>query len=72
MGITELFEKLGAPLKNQIWSWGAVSEEGDVYLRVWQDRFRIIDGKQTVQVLHHRAFEKGRGKSVHGLGMVRQ
>ncbi len=63
MGITDLFKKLGAPLKNQIWSWGAVSEGGDVYLRVWQDEFRTIDGKQTVRVTHHRTFENDRENS---------
>lgn len=57
MSITALFKKLGAPLKNQVWSWGAVSEGGDLYLRIWQDEFRKFDGKQTVRVTHHRAFE---------------
>lgn len=57
MSMAALFEKLGAPLYNIRWSWGAVSEEGNVYLRVWADEFRKINGKQTVRVTHHRAFE---------------
>ena len=57
MDITDLFKKVGAPLKNDRWSWGAVSEGGDVYLRVWQDEFRTIDGKQTVRVTAHKEFE---------------
>lgn len=33
-----LFERLGAPLKNVRWSWGAVrAKDGAVFLRVWQD-----------------------------------
>ena len=54
MSMADLFQKLGAPLKNTRWSWGAVSEEGDVYLRVWVDEFRKIDDKQTVRVTRHR------------------
>ena len=50
MSMADLFEKLDAPLNNIIWSWGAVSEGGNVYLRVWADEFRKIDGKLTVRV----------------------
>ena len=57
MSISALFEKLGAPLKSIFWSWGAVSKGGDVYLRVWQDESRMIDGKRTIRVTHHGAFE---------------
>jgi hypothetical protein len=32
------FEELGAPLTNNMWSWGAVREsDKTVFLRVWQD-----------------------------------
>ncbi len=57
MSMADLFQKLGAPLTSTRWSWGAVSEEKDVYLRVWQDEFRTIDGKLTVRVIRHRAPE---------------
>ena len=37
MTITEFFVSLGAPLRNPVWSWGAVTpDESKVYLRVWQ------------------------------------
>jgi len=34
MSKTELLERLGAPLKNMIWSWGVDSERGEICLRV--------------------------------------
>ena len=35
--ITKFFEKrLSAPLKNPMWSWGAIRNDGVVFLRVWQ------------------------------------
>jgi len=38
MSISALFEELGAPLNNKMWSWGAVREsDQSVFLRVWQD-----------------------------------
>lgn len=42
-----LFERLGAPLNNTRWSWGAVRPtDGTVFLRVWQDEY-IRKGKKT-------------------------
>lgn len=47
--MTALFEELGAPLKNKMWSWGAIRESDQtVFLRVWQDgtkKFKQFDGK---------------------------
>ena len=57
MSLTDLFRKLGAPLTNSRWSWGATSANGDVYLRVWADQFREINGRQTVRITRHAAFE---------------
>lgn len=38
MSITRLFDRLGAPLANSRWSWGAHRpSDGAVFLRVWQD-----------------------------------
>lgn len=35
--ITQFFKQdLAAPLKNQQWSWGALDDGGQVFLRVWQ------------------------------------
>lgn len=45
------FEKLGAPFRNVRWSWGAVrSSDGTVFLRVWNDHFRLVDGKRYVRI----------------------
>ncbi len=47
----KMFETLDAPLVNPRWSWGAVRpQDGVVFLRVWQDRMRMHDGCQFVQV----------------------
>lgn len=51
---SELFEKLGAPLRNVRWSWGGVSESGDVYLAVWMDQFRRIKEKSFVRLTHNK------------------
>ena len=49
MSISELFEDLGAPLNNRMWSWGAVREsDKTVFLRVWQhgtNKYQELDGK---------------------------
>ncbi len=50
MSLTELFERLGAPLVNSRWSWGSVDADGNVLLRVWQDRVKRFDGRQMVEV----------------------
>ena len=56
MNMSDLFKRVGAPLKNTRWSWGAVSENGDVFLRIWSDQFRQADDKRVVRVTHHAAF----------------
>ena len=57
MSSADLFQRLGAPLKNPRWSWGAVSGQGTVFLRVWADEFQKLNGKQTVRVTKHKRFE---------------
>ena len=54
MSRSQLFAKLGAPLRNTRWSWGAVSESGDVYLAVWTDQFRTIKEKDFVRLTHNK------------------
>ena len=54
MSRSELFEKLGAPLRNPRWSWGAVSKSGNVYLTVWTDQFRRIKEKNFVRLTHNK------------------
>ena len=52
---SKLFERLGAPLRNIRWSWGAVSKSGrKVYLAVWEDEFRRIKGKKVVRLTNYR------------------
>lgn len=57
MSLTAYFERLGAPLKNSRWSWGAIREsDGAIFLRVWQDRKTRLDGKTYMMVTHHDAY----------------
>ena len=57
MSLTSHFEKLGAPLKNSRWSWGAVREkDGAVFLRVWQDQKIRVNNKIYMMVTHHEAY----------------
>jgi hypothetical protein len=51
MNRKELFERLGAPLWNYQWSWGADRQEDrSVFLCVWADKIRHIDGASFVPV----------------------
>jgi hypothetical protein len=51
MSQKELFDKLGAPLVNARWSWGAVNaRDGAVFLRVWQDETQRIDGRLFMRI----------------------
>ena len=51
MSQAELFETLGAPLKNVRWSWGGVRKsDGAVFLRVWQDGTKKINGKRYIWI----------------------
>ena len=61
MSISSFFSRLGAPLKNVRWSWGAVRDsDGTVFLRVWQDRkFVDVDKKIPVmQVTDHEKYDE--------------
>lgn len=60
MNITSLFKRLGAPLKNQRWSWGSVSPHGTVFLRVWQGETTKVNGKHYVLLTNRERFE-GKG-----------
>ncbi|GEM_PF-778613 len=51
MSQTKMFESLGAPLRNVRSSCGSVREsDGAVFLRVWQDSSRKIDGKRYMWI----------------------
>lgn len=56
MCISELFQRVGAPLANIRRSWGGVRQDGAVVLRVWQNETRRIDGQTYIQLTHHQAF----------------
>ena len=44
--VTDVFRKLGAPLNNMRWSWGAVRPvDGNVFLRIWADQMGYIENK---------------------------
>jgi hypothetical protein len=57
MSISRHFSDLGAPLKNIVWSWGAVSEKNEIFLRVWQDQVCNIDGSNFVRLTDYAYFE---------------
>lgn len=56
MCISELFQRVGAPLANIRRSWGGVRRDGAVVLRVWQNETRRIDGQLCIRLTHHRDF----------------
>jgi putative restriction endonuclease len=46
MSKTSFFQRVGAPLRNARWSWGAQrASDGAVFLCVWQDLKFIEDGR---------------------------
>lgn len=52
MSLSSLFKALGAPLANARWSWGAIRpSDGTVFLRVWQDEWKSVNGENYVRVL---------------------
>ncbi len=56
MSISNLFERIGAPLANIRWSWGGVSPDEVVFLRVWQNETKRRDGRLWAQLTHHQEF----------------
>lgn len=59
--VSQVFRRIGAPLKNMRWSWGAVSDNGDVYLKVWADEFDRVDGRLWARLTRHSAFAQNPG-----------
>jgi hypothetical protein len=50
---SDFFRFLGAPLANKRWSWGAVRQkDGAVFLRVWQDETKNVEGKRYIQIAY--------------------
>jgi len=55
----ELFDRVGAPLNNTRWSWGAVrGEDGAVFLRVWQDETMRLHGKLFIRLTANKFFQE--------------
>lgn len=50
MNQKKLFEILGAPLKNFRRSWGSIRSDQVVFLRVWQDEVKTIEGKKFYKI----------------------
>ena len=58
MSLSSLFNRLGAPLNNNRWSWGAVRQtDGAVFLRVWQDESKVINGKRYMRITANAHFQ---------------
>jgi hypothetical protein len=54
MSLTEFFKRLGAPLKNSRWSWGAQRpRDGAIFLRVWEDRKLTANGREYMLIDRH-------------------
>ena len=57
MCISALFRQVGAPLRNVRRSWGAVRpEDGAVFLRVWQDETKTINGTLFTRLTANQVF----------------
>jgi hypothetical protein len=51
MSQKDFFAKLGAPLVNVRWSWGAIRErDTTVFLRVWDHEVQTREGREFVRV----------------------
>jgi len=52
MSVTDFFRRLGAPLVNPQWSWGAQRpSDGAVFLRVWQNEKLVENGRLHFLIL---------------------
>lgn len=63
---SELFLKLGAPLTNVQWSWGATHPDGTIFLRAWQDETRVVEGKRYIRLVNHQVYEADAGNLGYG------
>ena len=58
MTMTKVFNSVGAKRRNHIWSWGAVRDDGTVFLQVWQDQTRRHDGAVFVRLTRFEKYTK--------------
>ena len=64
MNQKQLFDRLGAPLSNTRSSRGSVrAQDGVVFLRVWQDEAKQLDGKLFMRVTASPDSEDGETES---------
>jgi hypothetical protein len=57
MTLSDLFIQLRAPLVNLRWSWGGISSDGAVVLRVWGDETVSLTGRRFVRLINRQAYE---------------
>lgn len=58
ISITEFFTALDAPLRNRMWSWGALTDSTNaVVFRVWDDESETINGKLHFRLTKHSLFQ---------------
>jgi hypothetical protein len=57
MSLSDLFARFGAPLANTRWAWGSVKPDGTVFLRVWTDEMKTVDGRRYVRLINRQAYE---------------
>lgn len=63
MTLSDFFQRLDAPLRNVRWSWGAKREsDGAIFLRVWQDECRRLEGSMRVRVSVPKEVSRNEGK----------
>ena len=51
MGITIFYRSLGVTLKSPRQSWGGVHPDGTLYLSVWKEDLKKVNGKRSVRLL---------------------
>ena len=75
MNQSDFFARLGAPLNNFRWSWGAVRQkDGAVFLRVWKEQPRTRNGGQFVHFTllpRKKATSPGHKERVDHLDLIR-
>ena|SRR5579862_9632689 len=74
---SQVFAHLGAPLANVRWSWGAQRQrDGAVFLLVWQDESKRIEGKHYTLVDNAGYFQGesarlGRAERIKHIELIR-
>ncbi len=70
--ISDLLNYLSAPRHNTIWSWGSVRQvDGAVFLLVWTDEVKSIEGKIYTGVLGPSGHGPGYNERIKHVEMIR-